>query len=64
MKIAGPTFVAVLLSEAMSNINMIYAGQVGTELTIAGMGLANMLNYTLCASITTGIASVQETLVS
>ena len=59
-----PSLINLLLAEMVTQINIIYVGKLNDENKLAGIGLATALIYCLPVSLTFGIASVLETMVS
>ena len=59
-----PSLINLLLAEMVSQINIVFVGKLNNESALAGIGLATALIYCLPVSLTFGMASVLETMVS
>ena len=59
-----PSLINLLLAEMVSQINVVFVGKLNNESALAGIGLATALIYCLPVSLTFGMASVLETMVS
>ena len=64
LAIMVPSLVNLVLAELVSQINIIFVGRLDNQEALAGIGLATALIYCLPVSLTFGIASVLETMVS
>ena len=64
LKIMIPSFVNLVLAELLFQINIIFVSKLNDESMLAGIGLANAIIYCFPLSLTYGISSVLETLVS
>ena len=59
-----PSLINLLLAEVVSQINVVFGGKLNNQSALAGIGLATALIYCLPVSLTFGMASVLETMVS
>jgi Na+-driven multidrug efflux pump len=59
-----PSVINLVLSEMVSQINVVHVGKLNDVSALAGIGLATSLIQCLPISLTYGIASVLETMVS
>lgn len=64
LKIAVPCAIGLVLSELPFQTILVYVGKLGDKQQLAGAGLAVSMINCLCLSVTVGISSVLETLVS
>jgi Na+-driven multidrug efflux pump len=64
MKIMIPSIINLVLSDFISAINLVFAGRLGDERLLVGIGMANTLIACFPMMITMGISSSIETLVS
>ena len=64
MKIMLPSLINLMLCELVLVINMIFVGQFNDERMLAGIGLVNSLIVCLPITVTIGVSSVLETVVS
>ena len=59
-----PSLINLVLSDLIQSLNLVFAGRLHDESILVGIGLANSLITGLPMTITLGISSVIETLVS
>ena len=64
LKIGIPNIISMLAGFLVQVINISFAGHLGSETAMAGVGMANMYLNVLCISIIIGINSTLNTLVS
>lgn len=59
-----PSFINLVLAELLFQINLVFVSMLNDENMVAGIGLANAIIYCFPLSLTYGVSSVLETLVS
>ena len=59
-----PSFINLVLAELLFQINIIYVGKLSDNNMLAGIGLAKAIIYCFPLSLTYGISSILETMVS
>ena len=64
LKIGLPAIISSLSGFLVQVINISFAGHLGSETAMAGVGMANMYMNILCISIMIGVNSTLNTLVS
>ena len=63
-KIGIPSIVSMISSFMVQVVNVSFAGHLGSEAAMAGVGMANMFQNILCFSVIYGFNSSINTLVS
>ena len=63
-KIGVPAIISMLSGFFVQVVNISFAGHLGNEAAMAGVGMANMYVNILCLSVMFGLNSTLNTLVS
>ncbi len=63
-KIGIPSIISMISSFLVQVVNVSFAGHLGSEAAMAGVGMANMFQNILCFSVIYGFNSSLNTLVS